>query len=57
MLSKLLEIELTRGCLLVITDTELMRELPPDTLARGLRRGKRIQRRQVAAGAGAEVSR
>ncbi len=46
MLSKLLEIELTRQCLLVLTDVELMAGLPQEMLARGLRRGKAIQRKR-----------
>jgi hypothetical protein len=46
-LGKLLEIELTRVCMLMLYDTELMSALPEDMLARGLKRGKAIKRRRL----------
>ena len=46
-MSKLLEIELSRGCKLMLYDTELMDSLPEDVLAMGLKRGKAIQRRRT----------
>lgn len=47
MVSRLLEIKLTGGCVLMLYDTELMAGLPEDMLARGLKRGKAIQRRRT----------
>ena len=44
---RLIEIQISKGCILVLTDVELMRELPPELLARGLKRGKAIRRRRV----------
>jgi len=46
-MSRLLEIKLTGGCVLMLYDTELMSALPEDMLARGLRRGKTIQRKRT----------
>jgi hypothetical protein len=45
--SKLLEIKLTGGCVLMLYDTELMDALPEDVLTMGLRRGKAIKRRRL----------
>jgi len=45
--SKLLEINIGRGCVLMLYDTELMSALPEDVLTMGLRRGKAIQRRRT----------
>ena len=46
-MSKLLEIELTKGCKLMLYDTELMSALPEDVLTMGLKRGKAIRRKRT----------
>ena len=48
-MSKLVEIKISNGCLLVLTDSELMAGLPEELLARGLKRGKGLRRRRAAA--------
>ncbi len=43
----IIEIPMSKSCVLMLYDSEIIRELPADLLARGLKRGKAIRRRRV----------
>ena len=46
MKNELIEVPMSKGCVAIFTTRELLDELPPSLLMRGLKRGKSVRRRR-----------